>query len=191
MAQMPKRGRSVVLASLFAVAVLRIAWGCGSNASFSLPGARGVASATPTRRGVLAALLGGGVSVSAPTTPEARAKSPGPTSDFWAGRYSDPNHPGCKRELVVDLPGVVINMRDGEPGCLRGEKQKEYRLPVKYKPGADTILVDFSAKGGPKDVEAKWDGDGILFPDGNKWKRSIKIVNHVYNGNLPLSSAAR
>eukprot|EP00401_Gymnodinium_catenatum_P070860 CAMPEP_0117495482 /NCGR_PEP_ID=MMETSP0784-20121206/20156_1 /TAXON_ID=39447 /ORGANISM="" /LENGTH=165 /DNA_ID=CAMNT_0005290407 /DNA_START=7 /DNA_END=500 /DNA_ORIENTATION=- len=165
MARAPKRIRSLLLALPLAFVALRIALCCGGMVGFSTPVAQGASSATSTRRGVLAALVGG-VSVSTPFTPEAQAKSPGPTSDFWTGRYSDSNHPGCKRELVADLPGLVIKMRDGEPGCLRGEKQQEYRLPVKYKPNSDTILVDFSSKGGPSDVEAKWDGDGILFPDG-------------------------
>lgn len=31
---------------------------------------------------------------------------------------------------------------------------------------ADQIFVDFSPKGGPKDLIGKWDKDGIVFPDG-------------------------
>eukprot|EP00401_Gymnodinium_catenatum_P012822 CAMPEP_0117564772 /NCGR_PEP_ID=MMETSP0784-20121206/56215_1 /TAXON_ID=39447 /ORGANISM="" /LENGTH=96 /DNA_ID=CAMNT_0005362525 /DNA_START=45 /DNA_END=332 /DNA_ORIENTATION=+ len=96
MAQMPRRRRSLLLALPFAVAVFRFALGRSGITSFSLPGGQGAVGATSTRRGVLAALVGGGVGLSAPMTPEAQAKSPGPTSDFWAGRYSDPNHPGCK-----------------------------------------------------------------------------------------------
>ena len=38
-------------------------------------------------------------------------------------------------------------------------------------PGSDgkEMKVDFSPKGGPPDLIAKWTGDGIIFPDGNKW----------------------
>ena len=30
----------------------------------------------------------------------------------------------------------------------------------------DTLIFDFSSKGGPANVEGKWDGTGIVFPDG-------------------------
>jgi len=33
------------------------------------------------------------------------------------------------------------------------------------------IFVDFSPKGGPKDVVGKWQDGGIVFPDGNKWSK--------------------
>jgi hypothetical protein len=33
------------------------------------------------------------------------------------------------------------------------------------------ILIDFSPKGGPKNLEGLWTGSGILFPDGNIWKK--------------------
>lgn len=32
--------------------------------------------------------------------------------------------------------------------------------------GQDTLTFDFSSKGGPANVEGKWDGTGIVFPDG-------------------------
>ena len=31
----------------------------------------------------------------------------------------------------------------------------------------DTLIFDFSSKGGPANVEGKWDGTGIVFPDGS------------------------
>merc|ERR1712159_107327 len=35
-----------------------------------------------------------------------------------------------------------------------------------------SMKVDFSPKGGPKDVTGKWNGkDGITFPDGNTWTK--------------------
>jgi len=38
------------------------------------------------------------------------------------------------------------------------------------------VLIDFSSKGGPKDLLGKWDGDGITFPDGNKWTKKKEVV---------------
>jgi hypothetical protein len=35
----------------------------------------------------------------------------------------------------------------------------------------DEIFIDFSPKGGPRDLLGKWTGKGILFPDGNEWKK--------------------
>ena len=36
-------------------------------------------------------------------------------------------------------------------------------------PQTDTILIDFSPKGGPKNLIGQYDGSGIRFPDGNRW----------------------
>lgn len=33
------------------------------------------------------------------------------------------------------------------------------------------ILVDFSSKGGPKELLGKFDGSGIAFTDGNRWEK--------------------
>ena len=38
-------------------------------------------------------------------------------------------------------------------------------------PKGESVLIDFSPKGGPKDLLGKWDGSGIVFPgeyDGSK-----------------------
>lgn len=32
-------------------------------------------------------------------------------------------------------------------------------------------VIDFSPKGGPKDLTAKFESGGIVFPDGNKWTK--------------------
>ena len=37
-----------------------------------------------------------------------------------------------------------------------------------FKPKVRSLPL-LSAQGGPKDLKGKWDGDGILFADGNKW----------------------
>ena len=37
--------------------------------------------------------------------------------------------------------------------------------------GEGEIRIDFSPKGGPKDLLGKWTGKGILSPDGNNWSK--------------------
>ena len=39
-------------------------------------------------------------------------------------------------------------------------------------------VFDFSAKGGPAELSGTFDGDGILFSDGNKWG---KVPNGTKN----------
>eukprot|EP00933_Yihiella_yeosuensis_P051567 TRINITY_DN4952_c0_g1_i3.p2 TRINITY_DN4952_c0_g1~~TRINITY_DN4952_c0_g1_i3.p2 ORF type:complete len:103 (+),score=18.93 TRINITY_DN4952_c0_g1_i3:335-643(+) len=97
-------------------------------------------------------------------------------SDSWTGRYLDPQHPGCKREIQVTGKGLIVYGADGNPGCLKGGLLTRWELEKKYSPGSDALLIDFSPKGGPKDVPAKYIAEGdfgaLLFPDGNKWIRA-------------------
>ena len=102
-----------------------------------------------------------------------------------AGEFSDPNHPGCKRKisLVGTNKATIFGAdEDGVPWKLKAEVSGK------------SILIDFSPKvhphplalqasanpsdscalcsqGGPKDVEGRWNGIGIVFPDGNVWTR--------------------
>mmetsp|Transcript_15471 Transcript_15471/g.34068 ORF Transcript_15471/g.34068 Transcript_15471/m.34068 type:complete len:168 (-) Transcript_15471:75-578(-) len=91
----------------------------------------------------------------------------------WAGRYSDPQHPNCKRLISeVTLNGMRVDGRDGKPGCGEGVKAEVWAIRAAFKEqGSNEALFDFSFKGGPKDVVGKWDGSGIVFPDGNKWTK--------------------
>lgn len=92
----------------------------------------------------------------------------------WFGYYSDPNHPGCTRKIEQeDFGPMVVIGTDGNPGCLGAGRPTAWRITPKFTPGSDTLVFDFSSKGGPANVEGKWDGTGIVFPDGNKWKRTI------------------
>ena len=60
-------------------------------------------------------------------------------------------------------------------------KTKDYILPAlagRSDDGkTDTIIVDFSSKGGPADLHGVWNNDevGITWSDGNTWK----IVCHL------------
>ena len=94
----------------------------------------------------------------APTVPPPPTAPPSP----FLGQYADPNHPGCERKIVAQGSGLIITGAD--------EDKKAWK--VKGKVEGTTILVDFSPKGGPADVEAKFVlGKGIVFPDGNVWTK--------------------
>ena len=88
----------------------------------------------------------------------------------FTGSYSDPNHPHCLREIYVTGPKAVVSGTDGNPGCPADGAGKKWKLLGKVK--ADTILVDFSPKGGPSNLKGQWEPaptPGIRWPDGNLW----------------------
>lgn len=94
----------------------------------------------------------------------------------FGGSYSDPNHPGCARLVAVEDDGVaLVSGADGNPGCSGGDG-RPWQLKGKVS-GDDKIFIDFSPKGGPKDLTGVWEAGkkpGIRFPDGNKWTLEAK-----------------
>ena len=89
------------------------------------------------------------------------------------GRYSDPFHPGCRRTVSVDA-GRVTGADGAGPGgaCRPGEPVKEWSLPAAFAKDGLSMKVDFSPKGGPKDLTGRWNGkDAIIFSDGNSWTK--------------------
>eukprot|EP00931_Biecheleriopsis_adriatica_P032064 TRINITY_DN1873_c0_g2_i1.p1 TRINITY_DN1873_c0_g2~~TRINITY_DN1873_c0_g2_i1.p1 ORF type:complete len:194 (-),score=44.76 TRINITY_DN1873_c0_g2_i1:160-741(-) len=103
--------------------------------------------------------------------------------NFWLGYYADPMHKGCRRIITfASTDGLVVSGTDGNPDCPGGKPVgSSWKVKAKFKPGSDSLTFDFSPKGGPSDVKGTWNGDGITFPDGNKWKRIIK----TYTGGTP------
>mmetsp|Transcript_45821 Transcript_45821/g.84013 ORF Transcript_45821/g.84013 Transcript_45821/m.84013 type:complete len:165 (+) Transcript_45821:54-548(+) len=90
----------------------------------------------------------------------------------WAGKYTDPNHPGCKREIAVNGKTLEIKGTDGKPGCGPGIEEKAWTLSARLEEeSGDSVLIDFAPKGGPKNLLGTWDKNGIKFPDGNKWTK--------------------
>mmetsp|Transcript_1867 Transcript_1867/g.4735 ORF Transcript_1867/g.4735 Transcript_1867/m.4735 type:complete len:156 (-) Transcript_1867:57-524(-) len=90
----------------------------------------------------------------------------------WAGKYTDPKHPGCKREIAVNGKTLAITGTDGKPGCGAGVEEKAWALSARLEEeSGDSVLIDFSPKGGPKNLLGTWDTNGIKFPDGNKWTK--------------------
>ena len=98
-----------------------------------------------------------------------------PDGNVWpkeagvAGVYLDPQHKEGYRVVRVTSPSTVqIDLQD-EPkaevlklaGTSATDKEK----------GETTIKIDFSVKGGPKDVPGVFKDDKIAFPDGNVWSK--------------------
>merc|ERR1719152_57911 len=64
------------------------------------------------------------------------------------GSYADPMHPGCKRKLI----------KQGKFVLIQGADEDGVKWQAKAVPSGNSLLVDFSSKGGPKDVEGVWNG---------------------------------
>ena len=89
----------------------------------------------------------------------------------FTGNYDDPNHPNCLRKIAM-FSGDTANIfgTDGNPGCPPDGSGEKWHLVGKVD--GDSILVDFSPKGGPEDLEGVWESTpvpGIRWPDGNIW----------------------
>ena len=91
----------------------------------------------------------------------------------FSGSYADPNHPNCVREVqVVDPKLADVTGTDGTPGCPPDGSGRKWSLVGKID--GDSILIDFTPKGGPKDLKGVWESSpvpGIRFPDGNLWSK--------------------
>ena len=95
---------------------------------------------------------------------------------IFEGRYSDPNHPEGFR--VISITGDLnteTGLRDGTcVGSDRRSTEIDYTLPAmagRSQDESDVIVIDFSPKGGPKDLKGTFEIDGIRWSDGNKWPK--------------------
>merc|ERR1719313_387814 len=80
-----------------------------------------------------------------------------------AGTWYDPAHPGCTRKIQLSGKKAFITGAD--------EDGKKWKVTGEIK--GDSLVIDFTPKGGPKDVEAKYViGKGLVFPDGNVWSKA-------------------
>ena len=72
------------------------------------------------------------------------------------------------------VAGTVTGADGTGPGgaCEAGKPVKEWSLSAVVAKDGQSLTVDFSPKGGPKDLTGKWNGkDGISWPDGNTWAK--------------------
>jgi len=80
----------------------------------------------------------------------------------FGGTYTDPLHPGCTRKIVLAGSNAIITGKDEVSG-------KEWK--AKARPIGKALVIDFSSKGGPSEVVARWNGLGLVFEDGNVWTK--------------------
>lgn len=74
-------------------------------------------------------------------------------TSIFVGEYNDPNHPGCLRKISVKGKDVTLIGSDDIDGS------KQWRISATEDfPG--TIFVDFSPKGGPKNLLGVYDEEG-------------------------------
>lgn len=80
----------------------------------------------------------------------------------FGGTYDDAQHPGCTRKVVLAGGNVIVTGTDEVGGKAWKIKGQTY---------GKALVLDFSSKGGPVDVVARWNGLGLAFDDGNVWTK--------------------
>lgn len=99
-----------------------------------------------------------------PNPPPSRL--PPPPNLAMAGEYTDPNHAAGYRAVQVWRGGALT-----VEGSDSGPKAQGKEWALKGRAAGNNAVVDFSPKGGPKDLAATFDGAGLNFPDGNRWSK--------------------
>lgn len=136
------------------------------------------------------AVVGAAIAVSSTSCSSANAAiaKTGASSPF-TGDYDDPNHPNCLRQVkVVGAPirgdgtrpanpiiEIVGYDGKGDEGATttctdRPTRADLWKIQGKMKSNTEAV-IDFSPKGGPANLQAKYENGGIVFPDGNKWTK--------------------
>merc|ERR1712118_336897 len=90
--------------------------------------------------------------------------------------------------------GGKVTGADGagsDGACKAGEPVKEWALAATFAKDGQSMKVDFSPKGGPKDVTGTWNGkDGITFPTATPG-RSSRAPTSTQRPPPPRPSAPR
>jgi len=82
--------------------------------------------------------------------------------DYVGGTYTDLNHPDCQHTVRVEGKKATIS---GSSACPKGRGSDS----LVGKVSGQLLKIDFSPNGGPKDATGVFEGNGIVWPDGNKW----------------------
>merc|ERR1719343_338754 len=143
---------------------------------------------TSSRRSFLGGVIGSASLVVGGSDANAMKKlKTGPASPF-TGDYDDPNHPECLRQVKVvgaplkgdgtrsPYPVIEIVGYDGKGSKVctdRPTRDDLWKVEGTVK-GSNTAFIDFSPKGGPEKLLAKYEDGGIVFPDGNKWTKVVR-----------------
>jgi len=114
---------------------------------------------------------------------DASTTSSSPTISYQ-GVFTDPQHPKGYRVLIGDGKEGRMQLQDEPDDTV-------FAIPFKINTDKKTnevrLALDFTAKGGPKDVPgvlgSNKDVTTISFPDGNVWKKETGIIG-VYRDGL-------
>ena len=150
-------------------------------------------SASPGRKSILFAAIvaalccilllptisSGVYAISSTTTAAADGTKVAAAGDIFSGCYEDPNHPEGFRIIRFADTYDTLGRREGTcDGSDTDSAQDWWSLPVwasvsspPSPPYINTIIIDFSSKGGPTDLQGTWDPQevGIRWVDGNLW----------------------
>jgi len=166
--------------------------------TFVLPSSASKDKAQQGRRAALFQAVGAGALLPAVLETVTGAEQPAHATKAarFSGRYVDPKHIGCERRItkIKDKYEISGTSSPDGPNCEPGAKNlKKWFIYGETTPGewpAKTLTIDFSNKGGPKGVVAKWVDGGIIFPDGNRWKKKPSpIMNEGQAGEREDTSA--
>lgn len=163
-------------ASLSSILLLLVSWALSSISS-----SLALSQITARRSFVASALIAASSMAALSSVAEAVGMGAvGGDPSVFCGTYSDPiNHPGGKRTITL-LEGVKTGdyqLAQVQGGGGIGEPDN-YILPAVIL-GDRSIIIDFSAKGGPRDFVGVLDGtnkDIKFLRDGNRWPRISETV---------------
>eukprot|EP00403_Amphidinium_massartii_P014626 CAMPEP_0178410970 /NCGR_PEP_ID=MMETSP0689_2-20121128/21256_1 /TAXON_ID=160604 /ORGANISM="Amphidinium massartii, Strain CS-259" /LENGTH=241 /DNA_ID=CAMNT_0020032167 /DNA_START=94 /DNA_END=819 /DNA_ORIENTATION=- len=129
---------------------------------------------------------------------------------LWEGRYSDLDHPGCRREIVMKGLELTMNYEDSETGCGVKVQQKKFSATTLNSDRAEgstvrevilsgsiadkmstEVTFDFSPVGGPSSRSGRWGGFGIIWEDGTSWARLSGINKGSALRRQQLATAGR
>jgi len=146
-----------------------------------------------SRRDILTTVVGTATAtaaalVMAPSAVEAKDAAPAATGFTGSqGVWFDPKHPDGYRAIrIKGGKAGVMTLSDGlsKEEILDEKVEKTYNdIPVKLNGEDNTLTIDFSFKGGPKDVVGVLSDDGkkLTFPDGNTWVKNKFKFDGVYS----------
>lgn len=144
------------------------------------PSSRDSTSVNASRRDVLAGIAFAPVSFAAlPAFAKDSKVAPG---TMFSGVYTDPKHPKGYRVVRETPKGAAIVLQDGpKSDIIRLNAKTKYNK----KKDETTLTIDFSVKGGPKNLPGVYKNGKISFPDGNAWPKSSGIDGVYSDPNHP------
>jgi hypothetical protein len=97
----------------------------------------------------------------------------GPPTDELQGVFHDHGHYEEGTWKGVRMVTNATGVDSGSKVTLVGSDDGKafWTLKGDAAGGGTKVSIDFSPKGGPKGLEASWDGAKLTFPDGNHWAR--------------------